>query len=219
MKVGFFVTGTDTDVGKTYVSGCIGHTLTQLGIPVSPRKPIASGCIPQADNSLYCEDATFLKLACHSKEPIERICPHQFIPPVSPQRALQQAGITLKTEDLAEACQVDDEKIALVEGAGGFYSPLSSDGLNSDLAKQLRYPVILVVGNRLGCLNHALLTIDAIEHAGLSLHCVIVNDIAPEADQANFEDIKRLLADKNVECYHLAFNPAKQPVTIEKFRI
>lgn len=219
MKAGFFVTGTDTDVGKTYASGCIGHTLIQQGIDVSPRKPIASGCIPQADNSLYCEDAVFLKQACESEEPIERICPNQFIPPISPQRALQQAGITLTSKDLAKACEVDPGKFALVEGAGGFYSPLSSDGLNVDLAKLLQLPVILVVGNRLGCINHALLTIEAIEHAGLPLHSVIVNDIAPQADLANFKDLKHYLSEKNISCHHLAFNPLKQTALLPDLRV
>ncbi|WP_029406700.1 dethiobiotin synthase [Thiomicrorhabdus sp. Milos-T2] len=176
---GFFITGTDTDVGKTYVSGCIAHTFIENGFRVIPRKPIASGCIKQADGSLLSEDALFLQQSCQTNEPLQTICPYQFEPAISPQTAIQQAGLTLNNNDLLQACQpahpLQNDELLLVEGAGGFYSPLCSDGLNKDLAQALNLPVILVVKNQLGCINHTLLTLAAIKQAGLPVWAIIVN--------------------------------------------
>lgn len=179
MPGGFFITGTDTDVGKTYAAGCIAHTLIQDGYQVTPRKPIASGCIPQADGSLWSEDAGFLQTACQTKEPLSTICPHQFEPAISPQTAIEQAGHFISTQTLVEGCKppnpIPNKHVYLVEGAGGFYSPLCSDGLNKDLAIELNLPVILVVKNQLGCINHTLLTLEAIKQAGLKTHAIILN--------------------------------------------
>ena len=176
---GFFITGTDTDVGKTYVAGCIAHTLIQKGYQVIPRKPIASGCIKQTDGSLLSEDALFLQQSCQSKESLQTICPYQYEPPISPQTAIEQAGLVISTKDLLTACQpstkLEEDDFLVVEGAGGFYSPICSDGLNKDLAQALGLPVILVVKNQLGCINHTLLSLAAIEQAGLKPHSIILN--------------------------------------------
>jgi len=176
---GFFITGTDTDVGKTYVSGCIAHTFINNGLHVIPRKPIASGSIKQADGSLVSGDALFLQHACQSNETIKTICPYQFEPPVSPQAAIKQAGLHITTANLVSACNLPktpvENTLYLVEGAGGFYSPLCSDGLNLDLAKALNLPIILVVKNQLGCINHTLLTLNAIQQAGLETACIVQN--------------------------------------------
>lgn len=214
---GFFITGTDTDAGKTYVTACLALTLIERGYRVSARKPVASGCIPQPDGELACADALTLQAACGHLEPLTVICPYRFTPPISPQRAIQQAGLFISTQTLAKACAPGADCWALVEGAGGFYSPLSSDGLNADLAQQLNYPVILVVGNRLGCLNHALLTLEAIAHRGLVLHSVIVNDLSAHADAANFTDLAAQLAARAIHCYHLPFAPDGQPRLIQDF--
>lgn len=219
MTKGFFITGTDTDAGKTYVTGCIGYTLTKRGLAVSPRKPIASGCICQADGSLLSEDALFIQQACSSLEPLKTICPYTYEPAISPQRALKQAGENITTQTLAKACQTPTSHFALIEGAGGFYSPLAVDGLNVDLAKALNYPVILVVGNKLGCINHALLTIAAIKSANLDLHSVFVNDISEHADRENFNDIKALLAAESINCYHLPYSASFQACSISDFTL
>lgn len=178
---GFFVTGTDTDVGKTYVAARIAAQLHAQGIKVSPRKPIASGCIVQSDGSLLSEDAFQLKQGSQSQESLEVICPYQFEPALSPQTALAMANVMVTTKDLFVACQTPEESFALVEGAGGFLSPLCTDGQNRDLATALQLPVVLVVADKLGCLNHALLSIEAIEHSGLNLHAIIVNQVFPDS--------------------------------------
>ncbi|MGM0540804.1 MAG: dethiobiotin synthase [Pseudomonadota bacterium] len=177
--MGLFITGTDTDVGKTYVAGCIALSLREQGFTVAPRKPIASGCLVQTDGSLLSEDALFLQQSTNTKDTLQTICPYQFEPAISPHTAIKQANLDIKISDLVKACDVPDNEFALVEGAGGFYSPLTLDGLNKDLAAELAYQVILVVANRLGCINQALLTIAAIEQAGLDLHSIIVNHVKP----------------------------------------
>ncbi|MDG6778994.1 dethiobiotin synthase [Thiomicrorhabdus sp. zzn3] len=203
---GLFITGTDTDAGKTYVSACIGYTLHKYGLTVSPRKPVASGCMPNASGELSCIDAEQLKKGCHSSEPIEAICPYRFEPPISPQRAIKQAGQFISNAELATACAVPKGNFALIEGAGGFYSPLSSDGLNADLAQTLNYPVILVVGNKLGCINHALLTLDAIQKRDLTIAAVIINDLSAKADIQNFHDLKERMHALNIHCLHHPFS-------------
>lgn len=172
---GFFITGTDTDVGKTYAAACIAYSLTQQGKVITPRKPVASGCIRQEDGSLLASDAVLLKKACQTPDSLTRICPFQFEPAISPQTAIQQAGKIISNRDLIQACRFTASEFYLVEGAGGFYSPLSSDGLNRDLAVALQLPVILVVKNQLGCLNQALLSIEAIQNSGLKIAAIIVN--------------------------------------------
>ena len=212
---GFFITGTDTDVGKTYATGCIGLSLLQQGLKVSPRKPIASGCILQADGTLLSEDALYIQQACLSSESLQTICPNTFEPAISPQRALKQANRLFTTQMLAKACDKPTECFALVEGAGGFYSPISSDGLNADLAKTLGYPVVLVIGNRLGCINSALLTIEAIKRSKLSLHSIIINDISKDADIENVRDIQALVQAESIQVFHLKYNATytAQPIS------
>lgn len=189
---GFFITGTDTEIGKSFVASCIAQGLVEQGLAVSPRKPVASGCLLQADGSLLSEDALQLQAASQTLEPLARICPYCFEAAISPARAIAQSGQAININALCHACQVEVDHFALVEGAGGFLSPLASDGLNADLALKLNYPLILVIGNRLGCLNHALLTIEAIEQRQLKLHTVILNDISPQADPDNFNDLQQL---------------------------
>jgi len=214
---GFFITGTDTDAGKTYATGCIGQSLIQLGIKVSPRKPIASGCILQADGSLLSEDALFIQQACSSLDSLSTICPYTYEPAISPQRALNQANANVSINHLVNACKPINNNFALIEGAGGFYSPLAIDGLNVDLAQALGYPVILVVGNKLGCINHTLLTIDAIKAANLPLHSVLVNDISKDSDINNFHDLEALLNAETIPCYHLPYSSNFTATTIPDF--
>jgi len=176
---GIFITGTDTDVGKTFIACCIATTLIKQKKSVSPRKPIASGCIRQTNRTLLSEDALFLQQACQSSDPLSLICPYQFEPAISPQRAIQEANLNITIQDLKQACETNNNlhSVNLIEGAGGFYSPIALNGLNKDLAVQLNYPIVLVVANRIGCINQTLLTIEAIQNAGLKLHSIIINHI------------------------------------------
>ncbi|BBL72523.1 dethiobiotin synthase [Methylogaea oryzae] len=182
MKRGLFVTGTDTGVGKTRVAAALAQLLTQHGATVRPRKPAESGC-PRKDGRLFPQDADALRLAAGALDPIETVCPYPFEPAIAPDRAARLAGRPLTIAALAAACRegVKEGDFLLVEGAGGFYSPLAEDGLNADLAVALGLPVLLVAADRLGCINHTLLCVEAISRRGLTLAGVALNRTAPAA--------------------------------------
>lgn len=204
---GFFITGTDTDSGKTFITCQIATFLAQKSprLSIFGRKPIASGAVKQSDGSLLSHDAQQLQMACGNFEPLETICPFVFEPPISPARAIQKAHLDLPLSDLVKACDAPGFK--LVEGAGGFYSPLTADGLNADLAKALDLPIVLVVGNRLGCLNQALLSIEAIQNHGLNIALVVVNDVDTNADPENFNDLQAFLKPQKILCVHQKHQP------------
>ncbi len=211
---GLFITGTDTDVGKTFIACCIAINLRLQHQSVSPRKPIASGCIQQNQHTLLSKDAQLLKTACQSKESLETICPYRFKPAISPQQAIQQAKQSITILDLKKACKVNQCSIALIEGAGGFYSPIASNGLNKDLAIQLKYPVVLVVANKIGCINHTLLTIKAIQEENLKLHSIIINNTIPNS----FNYAEDLKAYTNINIYHTPFSKHHTPQPIKNWR-
>lgn len=212
MLKSFFITGTDTEIGKTYVTACLAFSLKQQmpQTPIWMRKPIASGAI-ECNHQLQSEDAIQLKKASQSDEPLAIINPFQFKEPISPARAIQLSNQQLKIADLASACNTSEQGIRLIEGAGGFYSPIALDGLNADLADYLEVPIVLVVGNRLGCINHALLTTEAILNRGLKLQAVIINDLSTSADPQNVNDLKKYLEIKHAKTpfLHLNFQPDK----------
>jgi len=174
---GLFITGTNTDVGKTSVGTSIARWLVDRNITVIPRKPIESGCIMK-NGELMPRDALALHRAAQYAGDLSEICPFRFEPPVSPARAARLANKTLTTEQLATICFKGSENgFLLVEGAGGFYSPLVENGLNADLAVALQLPVLLVTNNRPGTLSHTLLNAEAIQMRGLQLAAVILNTI------------------------------------------
>lgn len=178
---GIFVTGTDTGVGKTHVGTRLVQALRAQGLRVAVRKPVESGCA-RGPQGLEPADARALQAAAGGWEPLERICPFRLQAPLSPERAARMEGLELGIEQLAAHCPgaADSPDFLLVEGAGGFYSPLTADGLNADLAQRLGLPVLLVVGDRLGCINHALLTLEAVERRGLHTAAVVVNRLGTE---------------------------------------
>ena len=172
---GIFITGTGTEVGKTFVGVAIARALIQRKIKVIPRKPIESGC-PEQDGELVPQDASALKKAADYPGPLSDVCPYRFEPPISPVRAAHLANKILSTEQLVNIClQGSEEGFVLVEGAGGFYSPLTENGLNADLAVALQLPVLLVAKDKLGALNQVLLSVEAIQMRGLQLAAVVLN--------------------------------------------
>ncbi len=172
---GVFITGTSTEVGKTFIGVAIARALTQHDIKVIPRKPIESGCLNQ-DGELIPQDATALKKAADYQGSLSDVCPYRFEPPISPVRAAHLANKILTTEQLVNIClQGSEDGFVLVEGAGGFYSPLAENGLNADLAVALQLPVLLVADDRLGTLSQVLLNVEAIQMRGLPLAGVVLN--------------------------------------------
>ncbi len=194
---GIFITGTDTGVGKTHTGVLIARALQQRKISVVPRKPVESGCIRDGEN-LIPQDAQALKNAAGYSGSLASVCPYRFEPAVSPLRAAHLAHQALVTAKVAQACLagVDIEKdFLLVEGAGGFYSPLCEDGLNADLAQALQLPVVLVADDKLGCINQVLLNVQAISSRKLHLLALILNqsNMANVPDMNNAEDLKDLV--------------------------
>ena len=175
---GVFITGTSTEVGKTFIGVAIASALTQRNIKVIPRKPIESGCERNAEE-LIPADAVALKEAAAYQGSLSEVCPYRFEPPISPVRAAHLADKILTTEQLVSICMEGSEQgFLLVEGAGGFYSPLAENGLNADLAVALQLPVLLVADDRLGVLSQVLLNVEAIKMRGLPLAGVVINQLA-----------------------------------------
>ena len=177
---GIFITGTDTGVGKTYIAAQLARALTLQGVNVIPRKPVESGCTKQ-DGELIPADALALKIAANYSGSLQQVCPHPFEPAISPALAAKLANHELRISALKSACLngVSETDFLLVEGAGGFYSPLCADGLNADLAKALNLPVILVVEDRVGCINHCLLVLEAAQRRDIHIAAIVLNRINP----------------------------------------
>ncbi len=196
LRRGLFVTGTDTGVGKTQITAALARLLVERQVVVRPRKPVESGCLREG-NQLLPSDALELQAAAGSKEVLERICPYTFEAALSPERAAALAGISLTLDELRLACLEDvaNSDFLLVEGAGGFYSPMATHVLNADLAEALSLPVLLVASDRLGTINHTLLAVEAIKARGLTLAGVVLNRIEPHQDPLmdNVEDLSSWL--------------------------
>lgn len=202
---GFFITGSDTDVGKTYVGCEIVRQLRDRGLGIETRKPAESGCEPGADGHPLTHDAAALRAANGERETIERIAPFRFRAAVAPHRAARLEGAPLHIHQLIDACDRDDPSSCLiVEGAGGFYSPLAEDGLNADLASALQLPVIVVVRNRIGAVNQALMTVQAVASRHLRVAAIVLNQTDSEIEAAmdNTADLRACCAHPIFNCGH-----------------
>ena len=192
---GIFITGTDTNVGKTWVGAHLISALCDKKINILLRKPIESGW---DENNVENTDAWLLANAANQVDCLNDICPNRFSRPISPVRAAAHEGQKLSIEAVKNQCKngVGADSFLYVEGAGGFYSPLCADGLNADLAKALGLPILVVAENRLGCINQVLLTVEAIKQRGLKLKAVVLNDISGDNeshDMNNAEDLAGML--------------------------
>ena len=176
----FFVTGTDTGVGKTFVSCALLHAMARRHPRVVGMKPVAAGLV-QTPDGWDSEDAIALRAASTVRVPPALDNPVRLPDPLSPHLAAERAGTRIDIHHLV-ACQRELAQHAdamVVEGAGGFLVPLSPEHTGADLAQALGLPVLLVVGLRLGCLNHALLSAEAIRARGLTLAGWVANRIDP----------------------------------------
>jgi dethiobiotin synthetase len=177
MSVAYFVTGTDTEIGKTTVAAGLLHAARLAGLSTAAAKPVASGCVLMADG-LRNDDALTLLGECTLALRYEEVNPLAFAPAIAPHLAAREAGVLLDVAALQRPVQAILDKRAdftLVEGAGGWRVPLAGQATLSDLAIALKLPVILVVGVRLGCINQALLTAEAIMRDGLPLAGWVAN--------------------------------------------
>jgi dethiobiotin synthetase len=219
---GYFITGSDTDVGKTYIACEIVRQLCQQGVEVETRKPaesgcIESGCVGSGDGGLLTHDAAALQQANARREAIDRINPYRYRAALAPHRAARLEGQTIKLQALIDACSRDDPAHCLiVEGAGGFYSPLAEDGQNADLASALQLPVIIVINDRIGAVNQTLLTLQAVTSRQLQVAAVILNEVSAmaERDMDNAADLQPY-CDCPIFC--CGFNAELAPIFADNF--
>lgn len=197
-RMRFFVTGTDTGVGKTYVSCLLLEAFKRQGLKTMALKPVAAGC-ETVDGQLRNDDA--LQLQQHMTETLsyEEVNPFALKAAIAPHLAAASEGRRLLVSRIAgmvRGAAMRPVDVTLVEGAGGWYVPLNDKETLADLVRELQLPVILVVGMRLGCLNHAILTARAIHRDGLRVAGWVANCIEPAMPEleANIQTLKTLLS-------------------------
>jgi len=176
MNRGFFITGTDTGVGKTVVAAALAIVLRESGRDVGVMKPVASGCVRRREG-LVSEDAEFLAKAAEAPETLEEISPIRFEAPLAPTVAAARAGVETDLEPMWEAWRRlrDAHEILLVEGIGGILCPVTPAMSVADLAKEFRLPLLVVARSTRGTINHTALVIEAARARGLAVAGVIIN--------------------------------------------
>lgn len=177
----YFITGTDTEVGKTYVTAQILAGLAQQNVTTLGYKPIAAG-FEQIHGQWVNEDAQALHQASGLEVDINEVNPIQILPPIAPHIGAAQAGIDLSVDAVVKGWHTlaaKQPELLLTEGAGGWRLPLGNGVYLSAAVKELNSPVIIVVGMRLGCLNHAILTAEAVQRDGLTIAGWVANQVDP----------------------------------------
>ncbi|PKO89710.1 MAG: dethiobiotin synthase [Betaproteobacteria bacterium HGW-Betaproteobacteria-12] len=193
MKQAYFLTGTDTGIGKTFVTCALLHRARQLGLSAVGLKPVAAGTDAAGRN----DDVEAIRAASSLQLPPAIVNPYCFAAAIAPHLAAAEEGRSIAFAPIAAACLQarDAADIVIVEGVGGFRVPLGPTGDSADLTVALGLPVIFVVGMRLGCLNHALLTVEAIAARDLKLAGWVANRIDPEMArfESNLQTLQELL--------------------------
>ena len=195
---GLFVTGTDTEVGKTYVASLLAAELVARDLNVGVYKPAASGCM-QHDGQLISDDAKSLWEAAGRPLTLDAVCPQLFQAPVAPHVAARQEGKVIDEGLLRTGLNpwLKHADFVVAEGAGGLMSPISDHDFVADLAVEFGFPVLIVVGNQLGCINHTVQTVLAATHyrSGLSVAGIVVNSVKQDSDDkslaSNLAEIQR----------------------------
>ena len=205
---GFYITGTDTGIGKTVASTALLHALRAQGLQAVGMKPVASGC-ELIEGHRRNEDALALQAASDPTPRYTDLNPYALPLPLAPEIAAREAGVEIEAEVLVAAFHRLQAMAAaiVVEGVGGWSAPLSATLDQVDLVRALRLPVVMVVGMRLGCINHARLTARAIIDDGCELVGWIANHVDPEMERQD-ENFAMLKARLQVPCWgRLPFSP------------
>ena len=193
---GCFVTGTDTGIGKTVVSAALLHGLGRLGLSAVGMKPVASGCEP-TPAGLRNADALALQSASAADTPYADVNPYTFEPPIAPHIAAAEVGVEIRIDHIVDTARrlAGPFDAIVVEGVGGWLVPFGAGVTVADLARELDLPVVLVVGMRLGCLNHALLSAQSVRACGCRLAGWVANTVEPDCArlQDNIATLQRCL--------------------------
>jgi dethiobiotin synthetase len=194
----YLITGTDTGIGKTTVASALAAALRRRGRDVGVMKPAETGCSADGDGRLQPADAQQLRWFAGRSDALDVVCPVALRDPLAPALAARREGVRIDFDDLirrvtafASTCE-----IGLIEGAGGLLVPLTDQATFADLALACRLPLLVVVGNRLGCVNHAALTIRWAQSAGIEVAGYVINTLQPEGDlatQTNVELLEEML--------------------------
>jgi len=203
LKLGraFLVTATDTGAGKTYFSCLLGKAMRGKGFSVRPFKPVESGCNPGADGTPFPGDASSLRDAVAPDLPLSAVCLYPLSAPLSPHLAAREEGVVIDIgRVLAAIAGASGEfDLVLVEGVGGITVEIREGYRIADLAKHARLPVLVVAENRLGVLNHLMLTVHFLRSEGLPLFGVVLNDRTPgpfPARDRNGEEVRRIAGNR-----------------------
>jgi len=210
MSRGVFITGTDTDVGKTYVAAALLRALARRGERVVGMKPVASGGIERNGETIW-DDVERLRCAGSVAATAVDICPYRLRAAIAPHLAAAREGVTIRIEDIVrgyESLAAKAQRV-IVEGAGGWRVPLNGDAVMGDLARLFGLDVVLVVDLRLGCLNHALLSAEAILRDGATLRGWVANvrDPAMPALAGNIDTLERRLSVKRLATFERGVDP------------
>jgi len=211
---GFFITGTDTDVGKTWVTAGLLHVLNEQGLKTVAMKPVASGS-KRIDGQLRNADAECLMQHMNTAAEYPEVNPYSFEPAIAPHIAATQAGENIELEKIQQIAEhlARRADVILVEGVGGWAVPLNETQGVADLAVKLQLPVIMVVRIRLGCINHALLSAQSIQASGLSIFGWVAN-MCNSPDSFAEENISAL--QQRLDCPMLARLPLLDEFDIKK---
>lgn len=201
MGSGIFITGTDTGVGKTLVACGLAALLRNLGYRVGVMKPAETGC-EERDGQLFPQDAFYLKEASGCSEPLEKICPYRLRDPLAPSVAADRSGVKIDIDHIERLYKELRSKHAfmIVEGAGGLLVPLLPHYTYADLARLLKLPVLVVAANRLGVINHLLLTLEHATCRGLQVLGYLLNRLDDQSSLAADTNREALLSLTAVPC-------------------
>jgi len=201
MAKGIFITGTDTGVGKTFFACGLAALLREAGYRVGVMKPAETGCA-ERDGRIFPEDAVHLKEASGCDVTLEKICPYQFRDPLAPSVAAEREGLRIDIDRLMGIYNEisSNHDITLVEGAGGLMVPVLPSYTYADLAGVLKLPVIVVAANRLGVINHLLLTLEHASCKGLRVLGYVLNQVESQTSLAAETNREALFALTSTPC-------------------
>jgi dethiobiotin synthetase len=174
-----FITGTDTEIGKTWVASALARHLVTAGYKVACMKPVASGC-EVTEAGLRNDDAMRLMAQSNVKLPYDHVNPFAYEPAIAPHIAAREAGRPIDIDKISRLAKAIEADYLVVEGVGGWCVPLGESSMLAEMARATAEEVIIVVGMRLGCINHALLTASQVNRDGMLIKGWIANHVDPE---------------------------------------